>query len=382
MLGPKRALRRISLINRASATIAGRALDRSFERNRRKYSAGSLDSSAHVDRLRRIWSARRVFSEPSAARIALVCMETWEKRSLIPPILRDFQAVHIPIVDTADPAIFSAQQTDVIERVKSADAAAPLDVVLMYASAAQVSPSTFHAISALGPLVAVMCLDDKHSFEDKRPQRAWEGGQRPLIGAAHVHLTNSRECIRWYDCHDASALHWPEGANPDFGLYPDQRQDIDVSFVGQRYGARGPFIDRLRDAGISVTCFGDGWENPPLPELEMFRLYARSRINLGIGYVGCSSTITCLKGRDFDVPGSGQFYLTTFDAELAEAFVPGREIACYRNARECIELIGFYLERPDLRAEMKNAARARVLREHTWPHRINSLLRAAGALKE
>jgi len=377
----KQFIRKATPIDSTLSRLGGRRLDREYAQAVARYRSGSVDAEVHLKRLRQHWQPRRRLKEARQARIVLICMEVWEPRSLIPGILQHYDALHIPISDTSDFEFYVRQQQRIVRQFIKAETHSPADLVLIYATNAQVSAETLSAIRGHGPLVAVMCLDDRQSFQDARPQRSWPGGQLPLIGAAHLHLTNACECLRWYDFHGTSALHWPEAANPDYGRHSGITQDIDVSFVGQAYGARRSFVETLRRQGIGVSCFGRGWENPFVGDDEMFRIFARSKINLGFGYVGYSQNITCLKGRDFDIPGSGNFYLTTYDAELAECFHVGEEIACYRNEVECAEMVRYYLERPEVRARIARAGRVRVIREHTWQHRLEHLIRWAGIVE-
>lgn len=374
-------LREVSLLRRMVHYKKGCRTDEEYTEMCSKCKPGFINSDHHKQRLARKWEPRRYLGSAKDARVALVCMETWESRSLIPGVLQHDTSVHIPIIDTTNYREYLKQQDFILERFIEADRISPFDLVLVYATNAQVSYETLSKISGRGPLVALMCLDDKHSFEDRRPVRSWPSGQVPLIGSVHVHLTNSRECVRWYDCADACALYWPEGANPEFGYAPEVEKDIAVSFIGRKYGYRLELVNKIRKQEIEVVCFGHGWENTSVSDMEMFMIFARSKINLGFGYVGVSRNLTCLKARDFDVTGSGNFYLTTYDAELAECFDIGREIACYRNEMECAELIRYYLENDHLRHSIAEAGRKRVLREHSWGHRLDSLITWAGIVR-
>ena len=70
----------------------------------------------------------------------------------------------------------------------------------------------------------------------------------------------------------------------------------------------------------------------------------RTRINLGMGGVGYSESLTNLKARDFEIPGTGGgLYLTSYNPDLARHFAIGSEIACYRTREEMVELIRYYL---------------------------------------
>jgi spore maturation protein CgeB len=269
-------------------------------------------------------------------------------------------------------------QRDLVEAFRDAHRAAPVDLVFAYASYRELEPATLRTLRASGVPVAVYCLDDKHLFA-RQPDLGFPNGQAPLIGAADLHVTNSLECVRWYLAEGAAAYYMPQGIDPDQYNPVAGDRYMRASFVGQRYGFRGRFIDGLRAAGIEVECFGPGW-GQLLTHAEKVDVYSRSIVNLGIAGVGYSDRITCVKGRDFEVPVTGGMYLTTYDHELSELFEIGRELGCYRNAIDCAEQIRYYIENPEEAIKIGAAGRARCLRDHTWEVRMTGLLRWLGVL--
>ena len=270
-------------------------------------------------------------------------------------------------------------QGDVLDAFAAAHAERPVDVVFAYGSHLDFEPETLQALRSYGVPVCVLCLDDKHRFEET-PSWGYPNGQKPLIGAVDVHLTNSRECIRWYLAEGAAAYYMPQGIDVDVFAPRDVPKDIDVSFLGQKYGARAKFVEALGRAGIEVECFGPGWGRM-LTDDERIELYSRSKICLGIGGVAYSERITCIKGRDFEVPAAGGVYLTTYEPELTEVFHLGRELLCYRNEIDCAEQIRYYLEREDERRRIGEAGRERCVREHTWERRLSGLFAWMGLLE-
>jgi spore maturation protein CgeB len=154
-----------------------------------------------------------------------------------------------------------------------------------------------------------------------------------------------------------------------------------VSFLGGAYGYRLEFINKLKAANIPIECFGAGWGGPERIAKDPLDVYCRSIINLGIGYTGAAESMTCIKGRDFEVPGLGSLYLTMYDPELARLYDIGKEILCYRDAIDCIELIRYYLENPEEAAEIAHAGRQRCMREHTWWNRMEGMLKWMGILE-
>ena len=78
--------------------------------------------------------------------------------------------------------------------------------------------------------------------------------------------------------------------------------------------------------------------------------------------------------RLFDVPAAGAFVLTDRRDQTESLFEPGKELVCYREPEEVPDLIRYFLARPGERQRIVRAARARVLAEHTWTHRVQSIL--------
>lgn len=261
-------------------------------------------------------------------------------------------------------------QADIVKAVRGAHEQAPVDFCFAYGTPREFDRGTLEAIRAMGIPVGLWYLDEKHGFAVN---------QEPLIGAYDLHLTNSYEPIRWYMARGQASYYFPEAADPDVFVPRDCERDIPVSFVGQAYGERLKFIRTLQKAGVPIECFGKGWPNGFAEDME--EIACRSKINLGFGYTGSSNKLTCLKGRDFEIPATGAVYMTTFDPELAHMFCVGKEVLCYQSPFDCIEQIKMLLEQPELINQIGAAARTRVLTEHTWTARFSELLRWMGVLE-
>lgn len=271
-----------------------------------------------------------------------------------------------------------ALQRDAVAAFKAAHARKAVDVVFAYGSYFDFEPDTFRAMSAAGVPVVDLCLDDKHIFLPKG--LPWPNGQKPLIGAVDVHLTNSLEVVRWYMGEGVPAYFMPQGVDPRIFRPMNVEKTLDVCFIGQRYGMRGRLVDALRAAGLNVMCFGGGWGTRSISDAEKVEMYSRARVNLGIGGTGVSDRMTCIKGRDFEVPSAGGLYLTTYNPELTAVYDIGREVLCYFNELDCVEILRYYLERPDEAASIAAAGRARCLRDHTWEVRFRTLFEWMGII--
>jgi spore maturation protein CgeB len=134
------------------------------------------------------------------------------------------------------------------------------------------------------------------------------------------------------------------------------------------------------DDGWKKTFAGEGERWRWHPELSYYDdlpdFYPLSEVNV-------NTTSKQMKGavnqRVFDCPAAGAFVLTDEREQMERLFEPGREVAVYGEPEEAADLVRRYLDRPAEREAIVERARARVLQEHTYEHRLMSLF---GAMRE
>jgi hypothetical protein len=300
-------------------------------------------------------------------------------------LARSFDAVVVDFggycrsMERGDAAVRAEFQKVLLEAFQKGHRAHPFDLSWMSATNVFVAPETLNEIRRAGVPVAVYNMDDKHQYLEN-PRLGFPNGQKPLIGSVDVFLSNSIESVRWYIAEGAAAYYMLPGVDPYIFKPLPVSKELDVSFIGAAYGIRSRFIERLKQSGIRVSCFGRGWGHVVSDE-EKENIFSRSWINLGIGGVGYSNRITCVKGRDAEVPGSGNVLMTSYDAELTRMWTIGKEILCYYNDIDCVDQIRYYLDNKDVLLAIGQAARRRALREHTWTHRLTELLAWMGILE-
>lgn len=215
--------------------------------------------------------------------------------------------------------------------------------------------------------------------------------------------------------------------------------EYDVTFIGQPYGHRRKIIEQVRDAGINVRTWGQGWDDGRVSQDEMIKIFSTSRINLNLtaaygSYssddteaptgkkrswerlfgrlpfarakkaipIGCSQSVTQslldqppvpepggrarhsteqIKGRNFEVPGTGGFLLTENAAHLEDYYVLGKEVVSFHSTEEMIAKIRYYLTHDDERASIAEAGYQRTLSDHTYQQRFNDIFTQIGLLE-
>jgi hypothetical protein len=257
----------------------------------------------------------------------------------------------------------------------------PIDWIFVYGSGIEVSSNTIRRIrEETGVPTVNMCLDDKQSWSEP-----WmgdhRGGQVDIGREFDISWTSARVACEWYLVEGARPIYLPEGFDSRTYRPVDTPVDLPVSFCGGAYGFRPSVIRYLRAHDVDVHAFGQGWAKESRWTNDFATIFCRSAVNLGMGGVGYSEMLTNVKGRDFEVPGTGGgVYLTSYNPDLAQHFVIGREILCYRHRDEMLELLRHYLAHPSEAREIAVRARERSLKEHRWLNRFEKICRILGVL--
>ena len=157
----------------------------------------------------------------------------------------------------------------------------------------------------------------------------------------------------------------------------------DVTFVGQPHSDRREIIQSLRDAGINVHAWGNGWKSGRLSQEEMIRVFNQSRINLNLSKASTPDTgddqyTEQLNGKSFEIPGCGGFQLSGSAGDLHNYYEIGKEVVCFEEVDDLREKIYYYLSNEDERAAIAQAGYQRTLRDHTYVHRFTNIFKRLG----
>jgi hypothetical protein len=255
------------------------------------------------------------------------------------------------------------------------------DVVLFYARPQILSAAAFDLLRRRwSGLLLGMNLDDKMEFFPYGVFHAGNDNYQQWARLFDLNLSSSRLAVEWYRQRGLPVSYCPMGFHqaPDLVTPPTSlAYAYPVSFVGSWRAERAGVIEQLTRQGVPVSVFGRGWANGE-PIARAASVYRQTQINLGLGFITPVAGITNVKARDFECPGAGACYATTFNWELAEHYEIGKEILCYRSVEELVELYAFYSRRPEACLRLAQAAHRRCGAEHTWEQRFRRVFQAAG----
>ncbi len=205
------------------------------------------------------------------------------------------------------------------------------------------------------------------------------------------------------------ALYYPQSSQENPG-------NLDITFVGKKFGKRGGYIEKLLAAGLPAQAFGGGWPGGRVTQKKMTEIFSYSKVNLNFSethLVGTAAYLKllsklfveksggkykfighrlihnikslsgtshlCIKGRVFEVAACGGFLLTgKTDDDISEYYIPGKEIVIFENTVDLVEKCQYYLEHGPERDKIAKAGYERTTRDHTYEQRFKTIFKALG----
>lgn len=224
----------------------------------------------------------------------------------------------------------------------------------------------FKQIASLGTTTVQWFCDDHWRFE-----------KYSSVVAPHFDIicTTANDALSKYKnlgiSHKVIKTQW--ACNHELYIPFDIPKDLTISFVGQPHGNRVEVLSQLLQNGLTLEIFGFGWENRPrIPFHQMVRVFSRSKINLNLSN---SSMLIGqqIKGRNFEIPGTRGFQLSSNADNLTEYYDDGKEIVIFNSVDELIEKAKYYLKNENERNEIATNGYVRTIAEHTWQHRFEKI---------
>lgn len=163
----------------------------------------------------------------------------------------------------------------------------------------------------------------------------------------------------------------------------DDRFRTDVAIMGSAYPYRIELVKRLaarRDVRVwgpppPRWCDVAGLEGVLTGEFVAFETKAKALLGAKVVLnVLHPAEIWGVNVKTFEFAGIGAFQICEWRPGIAQLFVPGEEIETFRSFAELDEKLDLYLADDAARARIAGAGRVRALAEHTYRHRLETLV--------
>lgn len=247
----------------------------------------------------------------------------------------------------------------------------------------------------------------------------WERISRHFAKYFHWIVTyDSRAVEKYKSIGCNNVIHHQAGVNLEsYRKIQNIEKDIDVSFVGLWSPSRARAVAAVRNAGIDVFVRGLGWPEGPIKQDELITVLNRSKIALSLNstsfYVGWRQIARLflrrkhlgepgfqykldimnfydnfrswfmkrnlwVKARNFEVPACGTFELTEDADDLRDYYELGKEIVTYKDEKDLVEKIKYYLAHPREREEIERRGYERTIKDHSIERRFEDIFRLIG----
>ncbi|CCO24557.1 CgeB family protein [Maridesulfovibrio hydrothermalis] len=190
-----------------------------------------------------------------------------------------------------------------------------------------------------------------------------------------------------------NVLYLPLAAHPEFhkpvqlNSVDSQKYGSDVSFMGAGYPNRRLAFRRLIHHGLKI--WGSEWDGDHVLEPylqqggrrvsseECVKIFNGTKINLNLhSSIQADELVSggdFINPRTFELAACGSFQLVDRRSLMPEAFAEG-ELAHFESLEDLDEKIEYFLANPDKRADFAAKSRERVLKDHTYAVRMQSLI--------
>ena len=240
-----------------------------------------------------------------------------------------------------------------------------IDVILCYLAGYNTTPKVLKEIRNYNVPMINECLDDEFKFRDKIGKDGHRRGMQKIAKYFDLCLTSSKSAIVKYLVEGSKPLIRDYGVNEKIYKNLGLPKKYDVGFVGADYGIRRKYIKFLQANGVNVYAKGEGWENGFADSNEMIEIFCQSKIVLGFSTVGKKNEIFILKGRDFEVPFTGSFYITGYHNDLKDYFELGKDIETYKSKEELLQKVQYYLNNEQEREKIAQTGYTKCLENYT-----------------
>ncbi|MCA6470761.1 MAG: glycosyltransferase family 1 protein [Chitinophagaceae bacterium] len=249
-------------------------------------------------------------------------------------------------------------------------------IIFYYASDFSISADSVNYLNKKNTISISFCWDDIlyfHSVVKSQPVGVYK-----LSQVVDFNYTLSPETIPRYNFNRAACYFWNSIPieNKNYNQLLSKIHDTTftesfyVLFVGTKYGWREKFINQIKEYGINVICYGKGWDNGEIDQLELENKVFNAPLTLGFSSVGYTKNITTIKGRDFEIPFFGGLYITQFSKGLKEYYEIDNEILAYTSVKDCIDQIIFIKNNPVLAKRIRIAGFIKAIKFCGWESRI------------
>lgn len=199
----------------------------------------------------------------------------------------------------------------------------------------------------------------------------FEPATRHIAANFDLFLTNAPSCVAGYEAAGARVDVLPVATNDAYFHPVPPRPELacEVLVVARPHPDRVEPVKALA-ARFDTHVYGEGWERHGVPGRglifgdDLLAAVSSARITVVFFLTGGGHAL--VKVGLFDFPAAGALVATNYFPEVEPYLAYGKEIIGFRSTADLLAKVRHYLDHPAEAEAIRQAGRARVLRDHTW----------------
>lgn len=251
-----------------------------------------------------------------------------------------------------------------------------LNILFMYLSEFHINPKHLKSFRKKNVVIINFNWDDRLHYESQH--RGQSVGIRKIAKEVDINLTLSASTLSRYQLDRSAAFYWDGyDSNKDVDIVLPNIETNKVLFFGSCYGYRETVVNYLIKKNTPIEVYGTGWGSKFISYENLAYKIPRYALNLGVSTIGYSNKLSCVKGRDIEVPSLGGLYATNYNKEITNVYISGKEILTYKSLDGCYRLCGQVLERPHAFSSVRYMGTYKA-QKYSWEARFRYLISLVG----
>lgn len=267
------------------------------------------------------------------------------------------------------------------------------DILICNAGGLSPTPKAHDWLALRGVIRIGIALSDPDDFSVR---------SRHYAGLFDVFFTNALLSLDDYSKIGVTARLLPFAADAEFHYPINLSHKYDIVVLGGKRPDRVLLVNQLRKVGLRVGCFGSGWIDDVFPfrlislllpnwsrrilcHLDwLLEVHGEKHVRtLNLAPVYCSFSMTYagfinVKVGLFEAAATGCCILVQDFPEVHRYFKPNEEIVTFTSMEDAVLKAQYLRNNLEQAHTIGEAARRRIVIEHTWEHRWRYIMETIG----
>jgi len=243
-----------------------------------------------------------------------------------------------------------------------------INVLFLYLSEFYIDPEELKNFKIKNTVIVNFSWDDRLHYVSSHAGQSV--GVQGIAKNSDINLTMALAPLSRYMSDNTPVFYWYGKNLAQQSLIEIPELEFNkVMFFGTSYGYRTELVNYLLKRDLPLDAFGSGWGTDFISYVDLDYRIPRYSLCLGVSSIGYTRNLTCVKGRDIEVPSAGGLYLTNDSNEINHIYTSEKEILTYKSMDNCYKIASEVLSNPSAYRDIRIAGQQRAM-QFSWTSRF------------